>query len=182
MKKAFCFILATALVLCLSVPAFATEYNETDTQGRMNLSFTYNEPPAPTYTVTIPASLDLSVGDNPFSVGVSDAENLGGKSVVITFHSSYNTLSIGEKYYPCLGPQFTTGSIYYQYIPFRIYDQNGVEPAVIWGSTLAQFDDNGTAELNIKIDLALLESYQPGKELKPGGTYSGYMTFGIALQ
>jgi|GEM_PF-5284503 len=74
MKKSVCVILMLALVLSLSVPAFAS--NQTD----LVFSYSVSEP---AYTVNIPGKLDLEIGQNLMTIEVV-CEDLEGKQVIIT--------------------------------------------------------------------------------------------------
>ena len=176
MKKFLIFTLALALLMSLSVPVFATEYDETDTGGQTNLTFT--AAPEPTYTVTIPASLTLSIGDNPLAFEVSDSANLGGQEVVITFEKTQFYIS-GDTF---ANAQIdgTGVSIYYD-----LYDMNGTKVSYLdFGSNvidlntqLAAFDTDGTE--NIK--LVLHSTVIGGAPIPVGMAFTGFIVFGIAL-
>ena len=82
MKKFTAILLAITLVLNLAVPAFAAN----ETSKRTDLSFTYV--PEPTYTVEIPAKVDLHYGETEIPIKLLSAENLNGKTVAVTFEGT----------------------------------------------------------------------------------------------
>ncbi|MCL1982341.1 MAG: hypothetical protein FWG53_04515, partial [Clostridiales bacterium] len=173
MKKALTIILALALVMSLSVPVFAA--NPTD--SRTDLSFIL-ETAQPTYTVTIPGSLKLEIGDNVLPITVSDAVNLGGNNVVVTFEGTqYGTPVV--KY--ALMLQFNdsiTNAVYY-----KIFDMNDIDlqhgdgytVPVAPGIALASFAGNGSAKIRINVPDQTGWAY-------PNVLYTGYITFGIKLE
>ena len=169
MKKTLTIILALALVMGLSVPAFAAEEHKTD------LSFTYTVA-SPTYTVTIPGSMALEFGYNYLPITVSDMENLGGKTIVITFEGNQH------------GP-FSEGSIYYDSflwknginnkatnLTYSLYIENGecygYYNAI--GEMLLTFQDNGTKELTVGVPV--------NSNVEPNTPYTGWVIFGIKCE
>ena len=171
MKKFMNLLLAVALVMSLSVPAFAAPYDETDTEATVNLSFTLTAAATPSYTVTIPGSLNLKEGDNFLPITVSDAD-LDGGSINITLEETSREYDAGK-----FNTTLYVGGIYSMnnYIRYWIYDSVG-SPYIISfvsGTLLEEFTDNGTKNPNFFVVTG--ESYLSS----PGSTYTGHITFGI---
>ena len=170
MKKFLIFTLALALLMSLSVPAFATEYDQDDTGGQTNLSFMVA---GPTYTVTIPAALNLTTGDNLLPIEVSDAD-LDGKTIKVTFEGTGDAFS-ATAYNLNLFP--SGGGTYLEY---NLFDSTGSSigyGVATKGTKLAEFTSDGTK--NIKIYIA--PSVVTASWFQKGIAYTGYITFGIAL-
>jgi len=166
MKKFTVAIIALALVMSLSVPAFAA--NETDAQT--NLSFTLS---SPSYTVTIPGTLDLVLGYNNLPVTVAAAQNLGGKTVTITFEGT-QAFDLDHYVYD-LWPNGISSVDNARYALFTAGDNIPVvstssKPV---GHILAEFTNNGTQEIVILVP--------SGQSIVPDVPYTGSITFGIKL-
>jgi hypothetical protein len=163
---------------------FAGTYNETDitleiegtlANGRIPVSFTTAAfgvnvymVPAPIYTVTIPATLDMEPGDNVLIFTVSETANLNGKTVTVTAAGTQeadDTLVL--KYPGAANPYSDT-------LAYGLLDADD-EPAVI-GGVLAEFTEDGFQTIKFTIDPALLPTLEPFKE------YSGNIIFGISLE
>ena len=173
MKKLMTLLLAVALVMSLSVPAFATEYDETDTEATVNLSFSLLA--APSYTVTIPGSLNLVEGNNYLPITVSDSADLNGGSVVVTYEET-SCSSFGSYFctYLLIDGGTDELSSVYDYIYYGIYDYlNNFVDHSDTGTTVALFTTDGTKSITLKI---VSTDYM----LQPTATYTGWITFGIA--
>ena len=175
MKKFFTMILALALVLSLSVPAFAAN----ETNGQTDLTFTYGN--TPTYTVTIPASLTLAVGDNDLPITASDVADLNGKTITVTFEGTMpnDKDAVDDRYYTRL---WLNGSnVGGNAIRYDLYDADGQYVSTFGtcaaGTVLASFTTSGIQNIRIYID----PFYVTTSGFQPGAPYTNYITFGIAL-
>ena len=168
MKKFTVAIIALALVMSLSVPAFAAN----PTGAQTDLSFTYTAA-VPSYTVTIPGTLDLVLGYNNLPVIVAAAQNLGGKTVTITFEGT-QAFDLDHYVYD-LWPNGISSVDNARYALFTAGDNIPVvstssKPV---GHILADFTDNGTQEIVILVP--------SGQSIVPDVPYTGSITFGIKL-
>jgi len=167
MKKFTVAIIALALVMSLSVPAFAAN----QTSAQTELSFTY-VPVEPSYTVTIPGSLPLVFGDNYLPITVSDTGNLSGRAVTVTFEGTQHQSD--SHYWMYLRPDVPGDSPHYE-----LYNADDVQilstAANPSGHILAQFTVDGIKQIKI------LFSYNEIKYMEPGVTYTGQLIFGIKL-
>ena len=162
----------------LSVPVFAAN----ETGGQTDLTFTY-DPSSPTYTVTIPATLTLTVGDNLLPIEVSATANLGGKNVVVTFEETQEFTGSG-RYATTLWENGTIGS---DSVRYTLYDAAGQLAPYFFtspelteiGFTLAEFTGDGTKNIRMEIN----ENYitVSGVPVTQNVPYTGYIVFGIAL-
>ena len=171
MKKFLTLLLAVALVMSLSVPAFATEYDETDTEATTNLSFSLLA--APTYTVTIPGSLNLVEGNNYLPITVSDSADLDGGSIVITAEETNDPHGTPDNWVQRL--VVGGGESASDYINYHINNIDLNDYVFTSGTEIFSFTADGTQNviLNIK---ALTNMAQPTE------TYTGFLTFGIAYE
>jgi len=175
MKKLITFILVLALALSMSVPVFAAN----ETSAKTNLSFT-SAVVTPSYTITIPSSLNLNLGATNLPITLSKLENFDDKGVLITFEGTQQSAMGGTLFVTILDPPDGVGiGLYYE-----IYDVSGKQlagsggdgPYVIpAGLSLAALDGEGT--VNIKINIS--DSALPF--IVPGATYTGHIVFGIKL-
>jgi len=139
MKKALTIILALALVMSLSVPAFAAPDSSKDTT--LNFSLTIA---GPAYTVTIPGTLPLGLGSTSLGITCQMIDRSLGyyEEIVVTFEGT-QTRS-GYRYYDPIASQTLTvpnGTAFLALsapheiqpfptiwsrttIPYRIYDTN----------------------------------------------------------
>ena len=165
MKKLTAIILALALMLCLSVPAFANTYDEGASGGDTTLNYKYK--PAPVYTVTIPGTLSLNDGDNQLELKVSDSKYLidNEKIVVITAAGTQETDN-------ALVLVCDTAASGKETIPYGLFDSKGTLVGI--GATLATFGGNGIENIKIQINGA-------GADIEAFKPYTGTLTFGIAL-
>ena len=174
MRKFLTIILALALVMSLcAVPAFAAN----ETSGQTDLTFTYTAP-EPTYTVTIPASLDLAFGDNYLDITVSDTANLGGSAIAVTFEGTQDfdyVAPLGRPaYYTHL---WLDGEDNGNYVQYDLYDafMNQIDNPSRSGISLAEFGEPGTQAIKI-----VVPEDQPDA-MTQDASYSGYITFGIQV-
>jgi hypothetical protein len=172
MKKFLSITLALVLMMSLSLTAFAAN----QTSGQTDLSFTHAGPAAPTYTVTIPASLDLKIGDNPVDITVSDMQNMNGKSVVVTFEGTQRYVPPREMYDLVLSANDGRNLYYF------LIDEAGKESPneAPKGITLVTFSSNSTRSYTILFD----PEGRNGDDFReiPPGVFTGYITYGIKVQ
>ena len=134
-------------------------------------------PPEPTYTVTIPTTLDLAVGDNYLPVTVSNTQDLGGKAVAITFEATQDNANNGSGLYyrMCLWPNGISGETSVIYKLFNAENSeiisNAANPA---GQILVDLNGNGTKKIRINLP-------EPNAGILPNVPYTGYIIFGIKL-
>ena len=178
MKKFITITLALALVFTLFVPALAA--NETEAQT--NLSFTYSVS-EPTYTVTIPGELQLNIEYTDMFIEVSDVDNLGDKSIYVTFEGTQFERS--EEFYALyLDTDVNTPQ---RYLAYELYDVWGGHMGCEYngdlnyntlqqGQVFAIFGENGTQMIQTYID----PYWQT--IIEPNVTFTGYIIFGISLQ
>ena len=189
MKKALTVILTLVLVMSLSVPAFAEyiDYNyfdERSSGGATELVFMYT-PASPTYTVAIPASMELSVGDNHLPIIVSDAENLGGKKVTVFLFDTSASTNISSELKEV---RFALSNIANDHeVPYYLYDAYGSLISGTYrigyggdflsdGLVLAEFVGNGSHDLVMGFNQNIVNMAQPNV------LYSGYIIFGIKCE
>jgi hypothetical protein len=165
MKKLLTIVLAVALFLCMSVPVFADIYDENDTEAQTNLSFSYV--PEPSFTVSIPGSLDLEWGDNYLPIEVSELNYLGSQSlIVITFAGTHNETTTLDAVDPIVGN-------YLPYIGYAVFDAKANQIEI--GSYLAVFNSNGSQDINIYMEPKDMP------DVMPNNPYTGYIIFGIKV-
>ena len=85
MKKLFAMLLAIALVLSLSVTAFAADY---DTTGDKGMTVTYSV--APAYTVTIPSTVTIGTSGTSAEISAADVVVNKGQYVSVTLAENNN--------------------------------------------------------------------------------------------
>jgi len=178
MKKLSTIILALALVLALSVPALAAG----ETELKTNLSYTYIVP-EPTYTVTIPGTLELNIEYTELFIEASNVDNLGNKSIYVTFERTQmerpdEGFFALELYAIGAEQQYISYGLYNAWGEFMeceyedIIRHDTLQP----GQVFAIFGENGTQMIQTYINPDWL------KYVDPNVTYSGYIIFGISLR
>jgi len=192
MKKALTIILTLALVMSLSVPAFAATNKDT------TLNFT-PVIAAPEFTVSIPPTLDLAIGNNGLKVEVQLEKMIGQYDVIeVTFEGTQN--SMAGRSTLSLSAAGASQSIRYSLIdalnnPVPTHEFSGT----LWawhGALLAAFDygaayDAGDYEgwhglmatsLKIVINGEDVQKMIDAGQFLPGATYTGTITFGISYK
>jgi len=164
MKKLTTIILAVALVMCLSVPVFATDYNQDDPGGDTTLNYVYK--PDPIYTVTIPMTLNLNVGDNLLTLNVSGAEHLNSKTIRVTCEGTQH--EDNDLVLECADAAEGKKTLNY-----GLYNAKGNLVGI--SAIMADFSGNGSQDIKIEIGEGSLMSIEPFK------LYTGTITFGIEL-
>lgn len=170
MKKAASFMaLAAAMATLAAVPALAEEMKTSTTE------FSYVQENEPTYTVTIPGSLALSKEGSNLDITATDVANLGDKRVAVTISGTNyfrNQLVLQAK---------TSNSSYTSVLRYQLIGADGtvIETTgedTVSGREIASFTENGSVSYTAKPVLG-----SKGQNLEPGVSYTGTMTFGIAL-
>ena len=198
MKKLISIIIFVAIVVCMTIPVFAENYDQDDTEGQTDFKL---ELGSPTYTVTIPTMKNLAIGDNFLPIEVSDAQNLNGKSIVITFESTQAKAC--NSFYPLAyslilwRDPVPTGVVtmymsdYSNWVNYYLYDENGVQkgekdtiisfhnrtPYVLdAGKILASYTKDGIKQIKMYIPPENVDHISTSVE------YSGYIVFGIGVE
>jgi len=201
MKKALTIILAMALVMSLSVPVFAA-----DSSQNTNLTFSYAVA-GPEYTVTIPPSLNLVIGDNALPISCEITKPLGRyDEILVTFEATQQhelgTPGTGNAVYE-LALRFNENRMVF--VPYHLFDADGGEmktgtmgypygfevDRLKDGSLLVAFnaknfkpgelgDDNEvTRYINIEVVGTEVQALIDNGRFYPTETYTGFITFGI---
>jgi len=174
MKKALIIILALALVMGLSAPAFAAE----DVFRPTELYF-YYDAPEPIYSVTIPDGLHLDYGDNHLEIVVESVDDLMGKVVTITFEGTQLYYEDLEAFGAILWPngEYEGDSVSYEIRDSLGRQLGSLESANGYpaGGVLAEFSENSVQAINLHV-------YQVQSHVKPNVEYTGYIVFGISLR
>ena len=182
MKKFITITLVLALVLTMFVPALAAG----ETEAKTNLSFTYSVS-EPTYTVTIPGELALDIGYTEMFIEASGVDNLGEKSIYITFEGTQWGYPIDgyltEGYFAlALDDDMNEPRMLYElYNAWGEHMACEVEGYTEYsllheGQELAIFGEDGEQIINTYVGAAWLD------DLEPNATYYGYIIFGISLR
>ena len=186
MKKFLTLFLAVALVMSLSVPAFAADYDETDSEAQTNLSFTLA---GPTYTITIPATMNLSVGNNNIPITVSDMDNFSGEKIVVTAKETQAEEDIGSGTYFYdfhLWPNGTIPAMLADVLMYTVHRLDGTSDyyAISPSEThiVAEFTANGTENVQITVMNYLGHPLGALDPIPTGVPYTGWITFGISVE
>ncbi|GEM_PF-2300815 len=195
-----CLIFAATLLLCVAAPVLAEETRRTD------LSFTL-EAAEPSYTVTIPAYFgdftyvsresgwhaptdeyyEYDYYSTSLMVSASNAENLNGRKITITFEGSTlddegqfclkNTEAVANGYSPHL---------YYSLHASPIVHHVFVPHGYSLGDKIVTFIDNDTcffiANAYLFVQGTPIKSFDNlESDIMPNSPYTGYIIFGIKL-
>ena len=154
MKKLLALILTVALMVTLSVTAFAADY---DTTGNKGMTVTYSV--APAYTVTIPPTVTIGASGTSAEISAADVVVEKGQYVSVTLAENNNfTVKTDE------GAELT-----------YTVTANG-ENIAAGGEVLAvnpADGKTGTATITFDIDESAIQY---------AGTYTGSATFTIAVK
>ena len=154
-----------------SVTAFADTVSEPATA---TTQFTYTLKNEPTFSVTIPGSVEITDEGTPMTISATDVANLDGKKVSVTI--------AGTDYFRnqmVLTGKTETGAnaaIRYQFVDQdgNIIETTGTKDQVN-GVEVASFTEDGDVTFSVRPVLAASSS------IKTGVTYTGSMTYNIAL-
>lgn len=173
-KKTVCCVVAVCAVLGASaVPAMAASVDETGGTS-LDTTFTFEYKNDPTYTVTIPSAVTLTKDGTPVEITAENVANLDGKRISVTIAGTdkYRNQMILE------GKSETgrAASLRYQFIMSdgTVIETTGGKDQVN-GVELASFTEDGTETFTVKPVLAASSATIKGV------TYTGSMTYGIAL-
>ena len=184
MKKALTIMLALALVLSISAPAFAAE----DDYRQTNLNFYYSVS-EPTYSVTIPSSMDLFLDIVTLSnVTVTDVTNLNGKTIAITVEDATNGdvswFDVNEHHDYLIVENLEATGKYYKTLAIAVIGELNTITRLgefTDGRLLFEFTEDDTKDIGFTA-LSSVAPYQldPGL-IYPNSYYTGYIIFGIKL-
>ena len=195
MKKYITLILALALVMSLSVPAFA----EGETVGpgdKVEVGFTF-EVNEPKYTVEIPAVIELELGgvvNLPVTVSGGATETLTGRKIVLTLEDALNgdISYLPDGVHPhhdwLIVENNSTPSGYYKSLWYVIISNETVSDRLEPGKTLLEFTVDGEKDLVFYMPEGILGSVDgdaydlDAGKVYPNSTYTGWVTFGIKLE
>ena len=173
MKKIVAIICAVAMCATAAVSASAATLDQASTESA-ETTFTFNYQYDPTYTVTIPSSIELSADGTPVDIVAEDVENLDNQKISVTIAgtSAYRNQMV-------LAGKTETGSnasLRYQLIKKddTVIETTGGKDQVN-GVEVASFTEDGTETLTVKPVLSGSSS------IKKGVTYTGTMTYAVAL-
>ena len=180
MRKVTIIFIILALVLSLTVPAFAADQTR---ETIVTLTFEVAEPK---YTVEIPASIELDLDEAVYlPVTVNGAETLSGRTVVIkiadavngkvSYYSGYSddcfiveNITATGSYYKTIGYSITNPETY-----SGVANISGISD---WKA--CEFTEDGTKNLDF---LVMQDNFDPNLVL-PNSKYTGWVTFGISLE
>ena len=152
MKKLLALILAIALLLSLSVTAFATDYN---TEGEKGTTVTYTV--APAYTVTIPQN--VTIDGNATTISAENVVVEKGRYVSVTLADS-NDFTVATEQGATLTYTVTA---------------NGENIAAGDEILAVNPTDSATGTATVTFDI-------DESDIKYAGTYTGTATFTVALK
>ncbi|MEE0776391.1 MAG: hypothetical protein U0M15_04975 [Bacillota bacterium] len=170
MKKLLSAIMAATMCLGFSLPAFAATADQTTTEN-LGTDFTFTVQNDPIYTVTIPSAVTIAQDGTTVDITAENVANLGGKEIAVTIAGTNyyrNQMVLEGK-----DNQGINKVLRYQIITEdgTTVETTGKDTAT--GTELASFTDNGTVNYVVKPVVAPTTA--------KGVTYTGSMTYGIAL-
>ena len=81
-KRIVSALLASAMVAALAIPSMAAEITQDGGDAATQFTFVYKNDP--TYTVTIPESVEITKDGTDVSISAENVENLDGQKVSVT--------------------------------------------------------------------------------------------------
>ena len=172
MKKISLMILVLTLLTSMSAPVIAADDWQT------TLTYT-NNIPEPSYTVTIPGSLDIKEGYSYLPITLTDFENSGDKKVTITFEGTQEPNKVGDIIYGYSFVLYPNGIPLYSgdAVIYQLFDANNDPLEYSYsGQTLAVFSRNGMKEIGIRL------TNEDIRDTQPNVPYTGYIVFGIKCE
>lgn len=173
MKKLISLIAALAMCTTAAVSASAATVDQAENEG-VETSFTFDYKYDPTYTVTIPSEIELTAEGTPVEIKAENVNYLDGKKVSVTI--------AGTNYFRnqmVLQGKTETGSQASLRYRFIMPDESVIETTggkdQVNGVEVASFTQDGTSSFTVKPVLSGSSS------IKKGVTYTGTMTYAIAL-
>lgn len=166
-------LLASALVAALAVPSMAAEITQDGGDTATQFTFAYKNDP--TYTVTIPESVEIKKEGTDVSISAENVENLDGQKISVTIAgtSAYRNQMVLEG----KSADGRNASMRYQ---FQLADGTIIETTggkdQVNGVELASFTEDGTVSFKVLPVLAASSS------LIQGVTYTGNMTYAVSLE
>ena len=170
MKKRMLALSLAALCLSLSVCANAATVDQSspETLGT-EFSFTYKNDP--TYTITIPSSVEISKEGTQVDIVAENVANLDGQKISVTLASTNyyrNQLVLSGK---AANGQSKVIRYQLETADGTVLETTGND--TVSGSELASFTADGTVSYTVKPVIASVTA--------KGVTYTGSMTYGIQL-
>lgn len=159
MKKGFAIVLAIAMLATMSsVTAFAAENKDTVINATASI-------PDPTYTVTIPATVDIGtvvksetsdIKTAALTVSVENVAHLDGKTITITLASDFKLEKTGSS----------------AALAYEVFNAVTGGTALATGGTFTTFTADGSTTGRVEVDQV---------NITEAGSYSDTITFTIAL-
>ena len=170
MKKRTIALSFAALSLSLSVSANAATVNQDSTES-LGTTFTFNYKNDPTYTITIPSSVEIAREGTQVDIVAENVSNLDGQEISVTIASTNyfrNQLVLSGK-----NENGINRVMRYQIVTAdgTLLETTGED--TVTGSELAAFTADGTVSYTVKPVIAA--------STDKGVTYTGSMTYGIQL-
>lgn len=173
MKKIVAILCAAAMCATAAVSASAATIDQSSTES-VETSFTFEYKYDPSYTVTIPSTIELSADGTPVDIVAEDVKDLDNQKIAVTIAgtSAYRNQMVLE------GKTETgsNASLRYQLIKSddTVIETTGGKNQVN-GVEVASFTEDGTETLTVKPVLTGSSS------IKKGVTYTGTMTYAVSL-
>ncbi|BBF41346.1 hypothetical protein lbkm_0020 [Lachnospiraceae bacterium KM106-2] len=164
-KKLVPAVMIGMLCMAASAPACAAETTE----------FSYLEENEPTYTVSIPASVQMTKEGSDLTIKASDVAYLDGKKISVTIAGTDGYINQMVMEGDTTSPVYSS-SLRYQILKGdQVIETTGKKNQVV-GVELASFTGNGKETLKVK---PVIDG--TGRRVEKGVTYTGTMTYGIDL-
>ena len=183
MKRALTIILALALVMGLSAPALAVE----DDYRQTELYF-YYDVSEPTYSVTIPSSIDLFLDEFVLhNITANDVTNLNGKTIAISIEDALNGdvswFDVNENHDYLIVENLEATGRCYKTLAIGIICGSKTFNRLgdLTDQILFEFTEDDSKDIGFGV-LSSVAPYQldPGL-IFPNSQYTGYIIFGISL-
>lgn len=169
MKKAVSAVLAMAMFASVGAVSVSAASANQDSSDALSTEFTFEYKNDPTYTVTIPSAVTITKEGTQMDITAEDVANLDNQKVSVTIAGT-------DKYRNQMVLEGRNASIRYQFVlaDGTVIETTGGKDQVN-GVELASFTENGKATLTVRPVLVGSSS------IIKGVTYTGSMTYGIAL-
>ena len=169
MKKLLCVVLSLALILSLSLPAFAEE-------RQVDLTFIDETViPAPEYSFTIPDSLSLAFGVEEDLLIEVELQNLADGAYVEVFFAGTQD----DEDQLCLDSADALAAGYTGYVLYSVeIDGAGPRDNLEVGETLATFTEDGQ---EATLSLLVSDALNDVGDIAPDTPYTGYIVFGARM-
>ena len=174
MKKAVSTVLAMAMFASVGAVSVSTARANQDSSDALSTEFTFEYKNDPTYTVTIPSAVTITKEGAQMDITAEDVANLDSQKISVTIAGTdkyRNQMVLEGK-----SAEGRNASIRYQFVlaDGTVVETTGGKDQVN-GVELASFTEDGKATLTVRPVLSGSSS------IIKGVTYTGSMTYGIAL-